>query len=118
MVVLNQNFAIRQGQTKRVNITITDEETGSPLVIADQNFTVHILNDRTSTTPVRVYQRTIGIEVIGSTTGRIRWTIPAAQSATLTARHYYYILWVVTTAGVKTPALEGKMEVVRAGPGV
>lgn len=118
MVVKNQNFTVRQGQTKLVDVTLTDEETGAPLTITNQEIIFQVLANRQSSTPLLQLALTQGIEVKSASGGTIRITLSAARTERFDADHYFIILWVKTPNGTETPALEGRMEVVAAGPGV
>ena len=119
MVVVNQNFSVIRGSTRTINGTLTDEETGDPINLAQgQGITWHVLLDESSTTPVIHKQRTAGITVPDALNGMIQITLQASETAALSARHYFHVLWVFTSGGVKTPFWTGRLEVSRAGPGI
>lgn len=117
-MITGQNFVMRKGQTKYVNITLSDEETGAALPISTQNITWQVMDRRSSTTTRLSKTRTSGITVRNASAGQIRLSIDANESDSLPVGHYYHILWVKTASGVETPALEGRVEVLAAGPGV
>lgn len=118
MVVKNQNFTLRQGQTKIVDVTLTDEETGAALTITNQEIIWQVLTNRQSSTPVLQLSLSQGIEVKSASNGTIRITMSAARTERFDPDHYYHILWIRTPNGTETPAMEGRLEVIESGPGV
>lgn len=115
MVVSTQDFAMRIGQTKVVNFTLTDEETGLPFQLGGAIVYWKLLEHSRSDTPILDYNSNVtGVQIISPTAGTVRITIPAVDSAELGQRTYYHALWV-EVPGACTPASEGTVTVTGAG---
>ena len=117
MVDVNQNVSLVRGQTKFINVTIRDEETGAPYVLTTDSTIWQLLDSRTSTTPVLQYTRTSGITWTQPSQGKLRIELQGSQTDLLEIKHYYHALWV-RNGSTETLALEGRLEVKLSGPGI